>query len=164
MFLFIFAACGTEPEPEIDTPTPQPQPDPVADTTAEYSVTLKLSDDNKQIELQFGQHINPATQDERMPPSPPEGNLHAHFTKNSKFFWKDFRSEDSESEEWDFTYQTGSNGTVKLEWNLQITKLPGILTLVNPEDDSAVEIEGTGEIELPISTTGSLRFEYQLDE
>lgn len=160
LFFLILTACGTEPE--IDPPTPQP--DPVADTKAQYSVILTLSDDNKQIELQFGQHSNPSTQDELMPPPPPEGTLHAHFTKNSKNYWKDFRSENSESEEWNFTFQTGSNGTVKLEWDLQTTKFPGSLTLVNPVDDSTIEMEGTGEIELPVSTTGSLLFEYQVNE
>tara|TARA_R100001143_G_C3360687_1_gene135329 strand:+ start:14641 stop:15147 length:507 start_codon:yes stop_codon:yes gene_type:complete len=164
LFLFIFSACGTEAEPDIDPPTPQPQPDPVVDTSAEYSVTLTLSDDNKQIELRFGQHANPTSQDEQMPPPPPEGNLHAHFTKNSKNYWKDFRSKDSEAEVWDFNFQTGDNGTVMLEWNLQTTKFPGTLTLVNSEDDSSIEIDGTGEIELPISANGSFLFEYQLDE
>ncbi len=166
LFFFILTACGTESEPEVDPPTPQPQlqPEPVADTSALYTVTLTLSDDIREIELRFGQHASPTTQDERMPPPPPEGNLHAHFTKDSKYYWKDFRSEESESEEWDFTFQTGSNGTVTLVWNVLTTKFPGSITLVNPEDDSAVVMEGTGEIELPLSTTGNLLFEYQIDE
>lgn len=166
LFIFIFSACGTESEPEIEPPAPQPQPqpEPVDDTSASYTVTLTLSDSSKEIVLRFGQLANPSSQDEQMPPAPPEGNLHAYFTKENKDYWSDFRSEESEAEEWDFTFQTGVNGPVTLEWSLQTSKFPGTLTLVNPADDSSIEMEETGEIELPISSSGSLLIEYQLDE
>ena len=160
----IFAACGTEAEPDFEPPSTQPEPEPIADTRAQYSVTLTLSDDIRQIELRFGQHSNPTTQDEQMPPAPPDGTLHAHFTRGDKNYWRDFRSEDSEAEEWDFSFQTGANGTVVLEWNVQTTRFPGTLSLINPSDDSSVDMDGSGEIELPASSTGSLLFEYLLDE
>lgn len=166
IFFFILASCGTESDPDVEPPTsqPQPQPEPVADTRAQYTVTLTLSNDSSQIELQFGQHTNPSAQDEQMPPSPPEGTLNAHFTKNNKNYWKDFRSEDSEAEEWDFTFQTGANGPFTLKWNVQTTKFSGSLTLVDTGDDSSVEMGGTGEIELPESAKGNLLFRYQLEE
>lgn len=163
LFIFILAACGMEAEPDIEPPAAQPQPDPVADTRAQYSVTLTLSDDNKQIELRFGQHANPSSQDERMPPPPPEGTLHAHFTKDDKDYWRDFRSESSTEEDWDFSYQTGDNGSVTLKWNIQTTRFPGSLVLFDPEENSELEMEGTGEIELPKSTAGYFIFEYRLD-
>lgn len=159
LLLFIQSGCGTETEPEIDSPVP----DPVVDTKAQYSVTLTLADDIRQIELRFGQQSNPASQDIQIPPSPPEGTLHAHFTKNSKSYWGDFRSEDSKNEEWNFAYQTGSNGSVTLKWSIQTTKFPGSLTLVDPRDDSSIEMEGTGEFELPTSAKGSLLFKYSLE-
>lgn len=163
LFFFILSACGTETEVDNDPPVPEPQPDPVADTRAQYSVTLTISDDTEQIELRFGQHVNPATQDEQMPPPPPEGTLHAFFTKDNKGYWRDFRSETSEAEDWNFTFQTGDNGPVTLKWNVQSTRLPGTLTLFDPEDNSELEMESTGEIELPKSTNGNLIFEYRLD-
>lgn len=164
--IFIFAACATETEPDIGPPAPlpQPQPVPVADTRSQYTVTLTLSNDVIQIELQFGQQSSPSSHDERMPPHPPEGILHAYFTKDSKNYWRDFRSENSEAEEWDFTYQTGANGPVILKWDIQATRFPGSLTLFNPGDNSLVIMEGTGEIELPISASGNLLFEYLLNE
>lgn len=164
LFIFILASCGTESEPDIDPPTQEPpsQPEPEADTRAQYTVTLTLSNTISEIELRFGQHSNPSSQDEQMPPAPPEGTLHAYFTKDSNDYWRDFRSEDSEEEEWDFTFQTGDNGPAVLKWNLQSTRFPGSLTLLDLGDDSIVDIEGTGEIDIPGSTEGTFIFEYKL--
>lgn len=164
LFMLVFAACGTETEPEFDPPAPEPPPDPVVDTRAQYSVILTLSDEVREIELRFGQNANPTSSDEQMPPAPPEGTLHAHFIKGDKNYWRDFRSENSESEDWNFSFQTGENGPVTLEWTVQSTRLPGSLTLVNPEDDSVLEMGESGEIGLPVSDTGSLIFEYRLED
>lgn len=163
--LFVISACGTETEPDFDPPAPQPQPqpEPPADKRAQYTVTLTLTDSSREIELRFGQHGNPTSQDEQMPPAPPEGTLHAFFTKGEKDYWRDFRSENSEAEKWDFTYQTGTNGTVLLKWNVQTTRFPGTLSLVNPKDDSSIKMEATGEFELPSTATGSLIFEYKIN-
>lgn len=165
LLLLVISACGTETEPDFDPPAPQPQPEPpVADKRAQYTVTLTFTDSSREIELRFGQHANPTTQDEQMPPAPPEGTLHAYFTKDeNKSFWRDFRSENSEAEKWDFTYQTGTNGPVLLKWNIQTTRFPGTLTLVNPKDDSSIKMEATGEFELPTTATGKLIFEYKIN-
>lgn len=162
--ILIFNACGADAEFEDDFENTQPPPPPTEDTRAQYSVTLSLSDGIRTIQLQYGQHSNPSSQDEQMPPAPPEGSLHAFFTKDSKYFWKDFRSENSKSEDWFFSYQTGLSGPIELSWAIQSTRLPGTLILFDPDNETEVEMGSTGKVELPLTDSGNLIFEYRFDE
>lgn len=134
------------------------------DITSEYSIEMTLSDGIDEIQLEFGQHPNPADISSRVPPSPPEGSLHVYFERDSNTWWKDYREDYQTSVTWKLSYQTGDSDSITLNWNVDVSKQEG--TLVLESNDGTVEVDMKQENSIVLSGEMSepLQIQYNLKD
>ena len=134
-----------------------------ADIRSEYTVELRLSDGTDQIELIAGQRSNSSSSNELVPPSPPDGTLHAHIHKDGEDWWSNFQTILKKEIEWEFHFQKGETVSVTLHWNLDIEKMEGDLTLHQSNGETLVHMDTEDEIDLSGDVNSPLLIRYQLD-
>lgn len=132
------------------------------DITSEYSVEMTLSDGIEEIQLEFGQDLNPASMSSQVPPSPPEGSLHAYFEKNGKTWWRDYREDHQTSVTWNLSYQIGEYNIIVLDWKIDASKLEGTLILESQDGSVEVDMNQESSIDLSGGTSNSLQIRYLL--
>lgn len=132
------------------------------DITSEYSVEMTISDGIDEIQLEFGQHPNPASMSSQVPPSPPEGSLHAYFENEDKTWWRDYREDYQTSITWNLSYQMGKSDNITLNWNIDASKLEGTLVLESQDGSVEVDMNQENSIALPNDISGALQIKYEL--
>ena len=133
-----------------------------ADIRSEYTVELRLSDGTDQIELRVGQRSDYSSFNELVPPSPPDGTLHAHLLKDGENWWSNFESILKKEVEWEFHFQKGEAGSATLHWSLDIEKMEGDLTLHQSDGEILLNMATKDEIELSGDVNSSLLIRYHM--
>lgn len=134
-----------------------------SDITSDYSVKMTMSDGIDEIQLEFGQHSNPANMSSQVPPSPPVGSLHAYFDRDSKTWWKDYRGDYLTSVTWNLRYQRGESESITLNWNIDGSKHEGDFILEIGDGSVKVNMKQESSIDLPnnISETIEIRYLFE---
>ena len=133
-----------------------------ADIRSEYTVELRLLDGADQIELIAGQRSNSSSSNELVPPSPPDGTLHAYLHKDGEDWWSNFQAISKKNVEWEFHFQKGEAGSVTLQWGLDIEKMEGDLTLHQSDGETLLNMDTEDVIELSGDENLPLLIRYQL--
>lgn len=125
---------------------------------------MTLSDGFDEIQLEFGQHPNAAYISSRVPPSPPEGSLHAYFEKDNKTWWRDYREDFQTSITWNLSYQMGESDNITLNWNVEASKQEGTLILESQDGSVEVDMNQENSIDLSGEMSESLQIRYHLKD
>jgi hypothetical protein len=109
------------------------------DIRSGYTVELIFSGSTAALDyLEFGQMEDPVT--EQAPPTPPHGTLHAFFYYNGYELFKDYRNDFEPEITWELYYQASEGESLSLEWEVNVAKMSGSLTLGAPDSNLEVDM------------------------
>ncbi|MEX0906400.1 MAG: hypothetical protein WD028_11805 [Balneolaceae bacterium] len=129
-----------------------------------YTVLLRISNDEHELELAIGQNPQPFLLDRQAPPPPPEEALHGWFEREGESLFADYRSDVQRQVSWQLIYQPGSGEELTLSWSVQADKMEGDLRLLDDEGEVLVDrVSGEDEYTFTASDYDYLEFRYVLE-
>jgi len=128
----------------------------------DYTFSLVVSDDESSInELKFG--VREFLQGISAPPSPPEGALHAYFTRGGEELFEDYRGNQHQNRIWNLNYSIGAGSELTIEWSEEGFHGMGSLTIRDTSGNVLANMTQTSEFTFSPATYPSLRIEYRMD-
>lgn len=131
------------------------------DRRSEYSVLLTISDDQDELQLEFGQDNQDSF--EYAPPSPPVGALHGYLSRAGEDYFIDYQLDILQEVNWQLHLQAGAGNIVKLNWHIEEFKMNGTLILKDPDETFQLDMIENSEFEFTEGSYNHLVIEYQFD-
>jgi hypothetical protein len=132
------------------------------DRRSEYSVFLTLSDDQDELQLEFGQDRQDSF--EYAPPSPPAGALHGYLSRAGEGFFIDYQQDILREVNWELYLQSGTGSDVNLTWQIDANKMNGTLTLSDPDQTFQLDMIENSEFIFTEGSYNHLVIEYEIDD
>lgn len=128
------------------------------DVSSSYIADISVTNGPDQIDLRIGQQQTPSSVE--APPIPPEGAFHAWFERDGNDLFTDVQSQTLTQVSWQLNLQPGDEDTVTFEWNLNVEKADGTLTLTDQSGSFKVDMFTDNSYQINATQVSELIIEY----
>ncbi|MDZ7757103.1 InlB B-repeat-containing protein [Rhodohalobacter sp.] len=130
------------------------------DVSSLYVADLTATNGPDQIVMSFGQQQDPSSVE--APPVPPEGAFHTWFVRDEENLFTDILDQTLTQVSWQLNLQPGDEDIVNLEWNIDVEKANGTLTLTDQSETFSVDMFSESSYQIDASQMNVLIIEYEL--